>query len=435
MIRRVMPLRPVSPDDSGHYFFGYYDKCPWGRNSQHLLAHRATFIDRSPRPDDAVEIGYIESDTGSPRFHAIDRTSAWNWQQGAQLQWTPASGSGPQGLIFNQRTGQHVVTRMLGPNLEPLATLNLPIYTACRDGRWGLSLNYARLTAIRPEYGYAGLVDRHASDPAPKDDGVWRVELATGRSELLVSTAAVVAHHPNPMGRDAHHYLNHLMFNPSGDRFCFLHRFERPDGITQSRLFTLGIDGNDLRLLMEGMVSHYDWRDDHTLLAWAGKRKLLASGPGGGVRIAARRVLKPIYYALGKPRFLMNRIVGDSYLLIPDEEPSSILHFAKGELTCDGHCTYSSDRRWIVTDGYPDLNSRQPLFLWDVTGSQGYEIGRFLTPPHLDGPVRVDLHPRFNHDASAICVDSAMEGRRRMYVVDVAALTASDAARLGSQCA
>ena len=89
--------------------------------------------------------------------------------------------------------------------------------------------------------------------------------------------------------------------------------------------------------------------------------------------------------------------------------------FAKGELTCDGHCTWHGDL--VVTDGYPDMKQKQPLFLWDASRNEGTEIGRYHTPPALDGEVRVDLHPRFSRSGRMICIDSAMNGGRAMYVL------------------
>jgi len=185
------------------------------------------------------------------------------------------------------------------------------------------------------------------------------------------------------------------------------------------------------------MCSHYDWADDETILAWGGKRSLLGSGNQPKtlkqrLMTIARRTLKPVYYALGKPRILMNKIMKDSYLLIHDVDirdpgAKSPESFAAGELTCDGHCTYArgghDPNRWVVTDGYPDLKSRQPLFLWDTQEDCGYEVGRWPTPRELDSDIRVDLHPRFNADVSRVCIDSAMDGRRRMYMVDVSSIT------------
>jgi hypothetical protein len=450
MMRVTCPITAVTPEPLGgkgagaeHYFFGYYDKCPWepggGRPGRRLLAHRTGFLDRFPSASDAAEIGLI--DEATRRFEPLARTRAWNWQQGSQLQWLPgalhsppqAPGSPPL-LVYNDRRDGRLVSVIADAGGREQRVLDEPIYAVAPDGSSALTLSYPRLTLLRPEYGYPGLTDPHAAVAAPDNDGIFRLDLRTGRRELLVSIAAVAAHRPSPLGAGRHHYVNHLMYNPSGARLCFLHRFQRSDGIVHSRLFTLNAGGGDLRLLMEGMISHYSWRDDDTLLAWAGRRKLLAGAGGGGparrLVAAARRSLKPIYYALGKPRFLMNRVMRDSYLLISDAEKAATEVFAASQLTTDGHCTWSPGDlaagrpRWVLTDGYPDLRSRQPLYLWDTVKGQGYEIGRYPTPRGLDGAIRVDLHPRFSRDGRKVCIDSAMDGRRRMYVVDVAALVA-----------
>ncbi|MBZ0171817.1 MAG: hypothetical protein K8E66_05510, partial [Phycisphaerales bacterium] len=312
------------------------------------------------------------------------------------------------------------------------------VYTVHPVTGAALSLGFGRLARLRPEYGYPSLTDEHPDDPSPSNDGVWRVD--RGGEHLIISIDQldrITADGSERAGGELHQHVNHLMFNPSGTRFCFMHRFVRTDGILHSRLFTSDLEGKDIRLLFEGLVSHYDWRDDETILAWAGKRSLLGSAnaektPAQHAMTIARRGLKPVYYAMGKPRFLMNKIMKDSYLLIrdvdvrspnaPEPEP-----FAKDELTCDGHCTFNrggdEPGRWVLTDGYPDMKSRQPLFLWDCHNNRGYEIGRYHTPRELDGDIRVDLHPRFNQDATLVCIDSAMDGKRGMYVVDVSPLT------------
>jgi Tol biopolymer transport system component len=64
---------------------------------------------------------------------------------------------------------------------------------------------------------------------------------------------------------------------------------------------------------------------------------------------------------------------------------------------------------------------RCALYLWNLKRERAVELGRYSTPKHLDGPLRVDLHPRFSHDGKRICIDSAMDGRRNMYVLDLEA--------------
>lgn len=453
----------MTPRDGWHYWFGYYDKCPWSSDGQRLLAHRARFCDRFPSgqpgspPDQSegraysseiAEVGYIEGwDTDSPGFITLAVTRAWNWQQGAMLSWT-IDHLGAPAIRFNDRREGVPISRTVridGSESDSLGANHLSgraptpaVYAVHEPTGRALTLCFARLSRLRPEYGYPGLVDPRSADPSPADDGIYRIERDGLR--LLISIDQLdrfTGDGSARAGGTLHQHVNHIMFNPSGTRFCFMHRFERQDGILHSRLFTSDIEGRDVRLLFEGMCSHYDWRDDHTILAWAGRRSLLGSAgaqknPARHIMTLARRGLKPVYYALGKPRILMNKIMKDSYLLISDvdvrnRDAPAPLAFARGELTCDGHCTFnrggSEPGRWVLTDGYPDLKSRQPLFLWDCRENIGYEIGRFPTPRHLDGPIRVDLHPRFNLDATLVCIDSAMEGERAMYVVDVRAIT------------
>ena len=48
-------------------------------------------------------------------------------------------------------------------------------------------------------------------------------------------------------------------------------------------------------------------------------------------------------------------------------------------------------------------------------------MGRFLEPREFTGPYRCDLHPRFNREGTAVCIDSTHQGMmRQLYVVDVA---------------
>jgi hypothetical protein len=434
IVHHLHPER-VSPDDDAHYFVGYYDKQPWSDDGTKLLAHRTTFCDRFPSVNDPCELGFI--DLASRTFHPVATTHAWNYQQGAHLQWITLDGT--ECLLFNDRADDGtIISRAVDLSGHEVRRYPVPVYAVSADRTFALTLDFARLTRLRPEYGYPGLTDPHASDPAPSATGITRLDLTTGETTQLLSICDLARHDGLP-DHTPHQHVNHIMINPSGTRACVLHRFDRPDGILASRLFTFDTrDGSDRRLLMSGMVSHYDWRDDQTLLAWAGRRALLGTGterptPKQRVMTLARKALKPVYYALGKPRILMNKIMKDSYLLIPDRSDAPTTPFARGELTCDGHCTYlrpddassgdPSNPRWVLTDGYPDLKSRQPLYLWDTNTNQGTEIGRFHTPRELDGELRVDLHPRFSPDGRAICIDSAMNGSRAIYTLDVSPIT------------
>lgn len=411
-------------DEASHYFFGYYDKCPWDFRQQRLLAHRANFCDRFPDEQDSVEIGFFDLEK-SNEFVPLSTTTAWNWQQGAQLQWVDVRGD--EKVVFNKRYDDGVFATLLDIDTGRESRGQSSVYTVSKDGTIGLSLNYGRLFNLRQDYGLSGVPDPYEKEKVPMNDGIYRFDFPYGTPELILSISEIQAMEANPMGEGRLHWVNHLMFNPSGTRFCFLHRFMRMDGIVHSRLMSANQDGTNLRLLFEGLVSHYDWLGNEQIFAWAGRRSLLSGGSGEkhSIGVILRKCLKPIYYAMGKPRILMQKIVGDSYCIIDDKEGQSSAEVAKGILSSDGHCTASPDQQWVLTDGYTDGRNRLPLFLWNLEGAWAVELGRYDTPMHLDGPLRVDLHPRFSRDGKKVCIDSAMSGVRNMYILDVQEIVGS----------
>ncbi|MBE6590023.1 MAG: hypothetical protein E7643_07570, partial [Ruminococcaceae bacterium] len=74
----------ITPDDGAHYFFAYYDMRATGVRGRHLC-HRVQFDDHLPTENDICEVGYLEDGV----FYKIGETTAWNFQQGAMLQYHP----------------------------------------------------------------------------------------------------------------------------------------------------------------------------------------------------------------------------------------------------------------------------------------------------------------------------------------------------------
>ena len=75
--------RVITPDDGGHYFFGYYDLQPFDSTGRYHLCHKAPFEDRLPEADDICELGVIDLQTG--KFIKYAETNAWNFQQGMMI--------------------------------------------------------------------------------------------------------------------------------------------------------------------------------------------------------------------------------------------------------------------------------------------------------------------------------------------------------------
>lgn len=375
-------VRTVTPWE-GHSFFGYYEKSPWNAAGTRLLAQRAGFMDRPPGPEDEVELGYVDLAKGGG-WVSLGRTRAWNWQQGCMLQWLGES----ETVIYNDRENGKAVSRKVNLDTGERCTLDRPVYAVAPDGTWAVSLNFARLHHQRPGYGYAGIEDAWRAVEAPDDDGVWRVDLASGESRLLCSVGEA-----SRIGRTAAfagktHRFNHAQISRDGSRFAFLHRYKTPDEeVGTTRLFTMNGDGTGLRLMPgDGLVSHYDWRDGSSLLAWTKREGEAAAFYFFELKDGSMRAL--------------------------DREA----------MWCDGHCSFSPDGRWILNDTYPDKEHHRTLYLYRFPDGPRVDLGRFLSPP-MAWQIRCDLHPRWSRDGRSVCLDSIHEGVRKVYIMDVSEIT------------
>lgn len=380
--RLTDPLRALSRGPL-HHFFGYYDKSPWNTSGRYILAHEAAFNDRPPLADDAIGIGLIDLDQGH-EFRRLTEGVAWNWQQGAMLQWHPRD---PERLFtYNDRRDGQFVGVVRHIEQGELVVYEWPIYALHPDGNTGFSLNFARLARHRPGYGYAGVPDPYYDQPHPDRDGLWRIDLESGQAHLIVSLAQLAAYSPKPSMAGAWHYLNHVQPSRSGGRLAFFHIWHTDPRRWEVRLFTCRPDGSELHCLLDtGFISHYDWRDDDSLLVWANR-------PNG----------QPCFQILSHD---------------PDHRPKV---FGEAVLTEDGHCSFSPDGRWVLNDTYPDPFDKRTLMLVRYADGERIDLARLYSPKsRWWGEIRCDLHPRWSRDGRQICIDSVHEGTRQMYLLDV----------------
>lgn len=91
-----------------HHFFGYIGQCqtiPWNASGRYIVALQTDFHDHMPRPDEAANIILIDTeklDTHHDNaIRVVDRTRAWNFQQGTMLFWNPTAAETE--FFFNDR--------------------------------------------------------------------------------------------------------------------------------------------------------------------------------------------------------------------------------------------------------------------------------------------------------------------------------------------
>ncbi|MDB4724835.1 hypothetical protein OAF85_01560 [Planctomycetota bacterium] len=270
-----------------------------------------------PRSGESVEIGFFDwmhSDT----FQPISKSYSWNWQQGTQLQWL----SGTSRFIFNDlRDGRFraVISSIEG---QEEAVLDSPIYEISPDGSTGLTIDYERHFWLRKGYHYEGVENAAKSTPYDPEDGIWTVDLGSGRARRIIRLGDVAELEWTPSMEGGSQYLEHMMFSPCGEKFCFLHRWRLKDGGIYSRLLTAEANGSNMRIVADsGRMSHFSWLGPSKIIAFGGVQKPWSSlRRGGGLRSRLFRLALPIYRKVVPVNSaLRSQLTGDTYMILDTE--------------------------------------------------------------------------------------------------------------------
>lgn len=409
-------------DGSAHHFFGYYNKTAWDRSNSRVLALQVPMMDARLHPELEAEVGFFDTQAGD-RFHVVDKTLAWNWQMGNQLQWL--DGLSETQIIYNIRTADSKgVYPGFGSRIRDIETgayrdLPLPMYVVAPNGQYGLCVDYRRLYITHETIGYSEKGGPFEVPKCPSDDGIYHMDLLSGAYRLLVSYKALSEFEPRQSMQKAIHWVSHIEINPASSRILFLHRWtERVEDETcfLHRLITINPDGTEMRLLecsdhplpqlaenfdpnavgtfdyekSEYQISHPLWCDDERIVVW---------GPHDG---------------------------SIHYHLYHDSKGGQVSVIGKNILSENGHMSFSpTNKRWLLSDTYPDDSTHERiLFLFDVLENKKIDIGSFYADPGLKKENRCDLHPRWNRDGTKVCIDSVHEHQRQMYEIDVSSIVA-----------
>ena len=260
---KSLPVRRISPEGE-HFFFGYYDLQPFNADESLHLTHRSSFRNRLQCKEDSVEVGFIEMGTG--KYQPLDTTYAWNFQQGAMLQWNPQAPD--REVIYNTLMDGQQCGVVMDIYSGQKRYLDRPVANVSRDGKYALSINMSRLYNFRPGYGYAFPEDAFYYKNHDANDGVFLIDMETGRSKLVLSMQQIWDFSGSFFQKDEKMIINHITFNPDASRFVALVRnFPAPGQRHMTALITANRDGSDLYLLSDyGVQSHYYWLNNRDIV-------------------------------------------------------------------------------------------------------------------------------------------------------------------------
>jgi len=370
-------IKRVTPIDDYEYFFGYYDKSPWDSSERYMLCLRVKNTTKSVAPKAPAEIILIDTFNDNS-IEILNITRTWNVQQGCMLQWLGPDYSSK--IIFNDFRNGEYCSIIYNIKTKKEKILKLPVYSVSSDGNMALTLDFSRLHRLRKGYGYSNLEDRTINEKCPDKPCIWYLDLELNEVKPILKYTDFFNFETRPEMINAEHKVNHIMINPSGNRFMVLHRWTK-DNIKYTRLLTANIDGSKLyNLSDEDMVSHCYWKSDEEILAYAKKGE-----------------------------------AGNGYYLMKDKTKKYKHMWPR--LVSDGHPSYSPKGDMVVTDTYPDRSRIASIYVMKNNHIQ--VVARVFAPFKYDNNLRCDLHPRWNRTGDKISFDSVFEGKRELYYIEI----------------
>jgi len=380
-----------------HHFFGYIGQCqtiPWNASGRYILGLEIDRIDRMPRPDEAAGIILIDTQDDN-KILRVDKTHAWNPQQGTMFYWNPLAPESQ--FFFNDRdvkTGE-VFTVIYDINkrkrIHEFRYDDTPIGNGgvAADGSAWLGLNYGRLARLRLVTGYPEALDWSKDEIAPKNDGIFIVDIKTGNKRLLVSYHQLEEKlkelHPDMQHTGL--FINHTLWNRNADRVYFFVRSGWGDmsGDKNNVPCSVYTDGTGLSLHEKHIGGHPEWDEGNVLI---GSEK----GKDG-------RQDRQILYNVDT-----KKIVG--------EMGNSDMFPKPG-----GDVSLSPDGNWFV-NGYGKSSKNYYTVYRRSDGSFSRSEG--IHKGSYSGDIRIDPAPRWNRTNDMILVPGIAEnGTRQMFMIRV----------------
>ena len=408
-----------SPKDAS-FKFGYYNYNPISSDGTMLLAHKISFEGRLPNENDTVDIGFF--DLKYQKWNLLYKSKAFNWQQCSMLQWIGPDFNSK--VIFNDYEDGRFISRIIDVYTKELKTISKAIYAVHPSGDYSISLNFERCSFTRA-YSYAPKVDDSWNDICPEDDDIIKVDLNNNTFEKIISLDKIIKNSKIPLVSNKH-WFEHIMFNSSGSRFAFYHRYQAErDFIT--KCFTSNTDGTEiwnLPLSDTELISHLGWSNDEDFVAFTRTQsKMQTLWVGKPDKTIKDDLVRKIYRLLIKPlvpEFVKKKVVPSitSYYLSVKDKKGRTGRIEVTPKGMDGHPSFSKCGKYMLTDTYADFNKERHLILHDLVKNKTIRIGSFFSFFNSCN-WRADLHPRFNFDENKIIIDLNVDGNTQIMIINI----------------
>lgn len=377
-----------------HHFFGYIGQCrtiPWNENGRYILGLEVERIDKMPEPKDAARIFIIDTKKKNKLIY-LDKTNAWNHQQGTMFFWNPNAAKTQ--FFFNDRdveTGKVYTVLYDIPKKKRIKEYRYNDIAVGNggvawDGSFFMALNYGRLARLRLVTGYPGALDWSKKDVAPVNDGIFKVDIESGKKELLVSYRQMedeIKKH-NKDFNNTGLFINHTLLNRDANRLYFFAREGWVKGGNKTNVaFSVHLDGSNLQMHKQHIGGHPEWDEGTVMIGREGKKQIL--------------------YDVDQ-----KKVVGQlgTRELFPNPE---------------GDISLSPNGDWFV-NGYKveSKNGNKNFYAVYRRSDGAFVRSKGINKGMFSGNIRIDPAPRWNRSNDAILVPGIDEnGTRQMFLIRV----------------
>ena len=340
-----------------------------------------------PKKEDNLEVGYFNFEAGRLcNFVPLGDSFAWNYHKGCRLQWV-----NDKKIIFNTASEGKLFSKIVDINSKEEQWINYPIDTASDCGTIATSFSYERLENLMPGYGYPYKDQGLLEENAPRNTGLYLVDLINNQRTLVISLETLAndlreeISEPNSF----RHYVTHSEFSPDNRYVSFLHRWVSKDVLNRrSRLVIFDREEQKhFALPTSGMVSHYVWNKKNQILAYCNVNNKDCHAI---FHIPAVDVFKSI---------------------------------ATETLNSDGHQSFITENTFI-TDTYPDKYRMAKLFKVNIATDDTQLLALIYSPKKFQTKnfhkhIACDLHPRVSPCGEYVCFDAVRQGNRSLCVMKI----------------
>lgn len=412
-----------TPDDD-RYWFGYYNYCPVSKDGDKVLCHRwhSDGEERNFSQYDTIEVGWFYINDKYKVWHGVGKTHACNWQQGAMSQWIIYQNI--ERIIFNDADNEKYISKIVDLDGKIVKVLSMAIYGINKQKQFSITINFERAYWCRA-YHYEYIRNNDLNCNITPVDGVYKMDLISGKTKKIIDIDTIINTDYRDYFKNAKHWVEHIMLNPSGDKFSFYHRFDDGNGY-KTRCFIADTDGKILCCLNNWggtSWSHLGWINDDEFVIFGVRRKTLGSvyekvaSPNSKMGEIIRKIYRKIVAPFVSPQ-MHNKLAASSHYEIYNCNGDSLGCYEKGKLVNDGHPSFTKDGKYMLTDTYADEDGYRNLLIYNVDKNKVYSVGKFYSPFN-ECAYRSDLHPRFDNTENFVVVDSAHSEKHGLVIIKI----------------